>query len=110
MILVGERRSEQRHDLVAHHLVDRPLVPVNGLHHPLEHGIKNLARLLGVAISEQLHRALEVGEEDRDLFALALKGGLGRKDLLGEVLWRIGLGRCEPQFGCCLRRDGLPAL
>src|SRR5207249_9837536 len=106
----GYASSRQRHDAIAHYLVDRPLVPVNGAHHQPEHEIKTLARILRVALSEQLHRALEVGEEDRDLCALALKGGLGRKDLLGEVLWRIGLGRCEPQFGCCVRRDGLPAL
>jgi hypothetical protein len=47
VILVGERRAEQRHDPVAHHLVDGALVAVHGLHHALEHGIEDLARLLG---------------------------------------------------------------
>ena len=59
---------------------------MDGLHHPLEHGIEELARLLGVPVGEQLHRALEVGEEHRDLLALALEGGLRGEDLLGEVL------------------------
>ena len=86
MILVGERRAEERHDAVAHHLVHGALVAVDGLHHPLEHGVEELARLLGIAVGEQLHRALEVGEEDGDLLALALEGGLGGEDLLGEVL------------------------
>jgi hypothetical protein len=31
-----------------------------------------LARLFGIAVGEQLHGALEVGEEDRDVLALAL--------------------------------------
>ena len=71
VVLVGERRAEERHDPVAHHLVDGALVAVDGLHHPLEDGVEELARLLGVAVGEQLHRALEVGEEHRDLLALA---------------------------------------
>jgi hypothetical protein len=57
-----------------------------------EDQIEYLAGLLGVAVGEQLHRALEVSEEDRDLLALALQRGLGREDLLGEVLGRVALG------------------
>ena len=74
VVLVGQRRAEERHDPVAHHLVDGALVAVDGLHHPLEDRVEELARLLGVAVGEQLHRALEVGEEDRDLLALAFEG------------------------------------
>ena len=95
MILVGERRAEERHDPVAHHLVDGALVAVDGLHHALEHGVEELARLLGIAVGEQLHRALEVGEEHGDLLALALEGGLGGEDPLGEVLRRVDVGRRE---------------
>ena len=78
VVLVGERRAEERHDPVAHHLVDRALVAVDRLHHALEHRVEELARLLGIAVGEQLHRALEVGEEDGDLLALALEGGSSR--------------------------------
>ena len=76
VILVRERRAEQRHDAVAHHLVDGALVAMDGLHHPFEHRVEELARLLGIAVGEQLHRALEVGEEHRDLLALAFEGAL----------------------------------
>ena len=100
MVLVGERRAEEGHDPVAHDLVDRALVAVDGLHHPLEDGVEELARLLGVAVGEELHRALQVGEEHRDLLALAFEGGLRGEDLLGEVLRRVGL-----RVGCA--RDGL---
>jgi hypothetical protein len=72
MVLVGERRAEERHDPVAHDLVDRALVSVNGLHHVLKNRVQELPRLLGIAVGEQLHRALQVGEEDGDLLALAL--------------------------------------
>jgi len=88
---MGEGRAEERHDPVAHHLIYRALVAVNRLHHPLNDGIENLSRLLGIAIGQQLHRALEVSEEDRDLFALALQGGLRVEDPLRKVLRRVGL-------------------
>ena len=74
MVLVGHGRAEERHDPVAHDLVDGALVAVDGLHHPLEDRIEELPGLLGVAVGQQLHRALEVGEEDRDLLALAFEG------------------------------------
>jgi hypothetical protein len=92
MIFVGDRCTEEGHDPVAHHLVDGALVAVNGLHHPLENRIEDLARLLRIAVSEELHRALEVREENRHLFALPLKRRLGVDDPLGKVLRRIGLG------------------
>ena len=95
MVLVGERGAEERHDPVAHHLVDRALVAVDGLHHAFEHGVEQLARLLGIAVGEQLHRALEVGEEHGDLLALAFEGRLRGEDLLGEVLGRVGFGAAE---------------
>ena len=99
MVLVGDRRAEERHDPVAHHLVDGALVVMDGLHHPLEDGVEELPRLLGVAVGEQLHRALQVGEEDRDLLALALEGALRGENLLGEVLGGVGLGELESRAG-----------
>jgi len=71
VILVRERRTEERHYAVAHHLVHGALVAMDRLHHPFEHGVEDLARLLGIAVGEQFHRALEVREEDRHLLALA---------------------------------------
>ena len=76
VVLVGERRAEEGHDAVAHHLVDGAFVAVDGLHHSLEHRVEELARLLGIAVGEQLHGALEVGEEHGDLLALAFQSRL----------------------------------
>jgi len=101
VILVGERRAEEGHDAVAHDLVDGPFVAVDGLHHPLEHGIEDLARLLGIAVGEQLHGALEVGEEHGDLLALALQRCLGRQDLLCEVARGVGLRGGEARLRGC---------
>jgi hypothetical protein len=69
VVLVGNWRAEEGHDSVAQHLVDGPLVAVHGVHQDAEHGVEEPARLLGVPIGEQLHRALQVGEEDRHLLA-----------------------------------------
>ena len=71
------------------------------LHHAFEHGIENHAGFLGVAVGEQLHRALEVGKQHGDLLAFAFERGLGGEDLLGEVLGGITRWRSE-----LLRRRG----
>jgi len=92
VILVGQRRPEERHDPVAHHLIHGALVAVDGLHHVLEDGVENLAGLLGITVGQQLHRSFQVGEQHGHLFALALERGLGREDLLGEVFGRVALG------------------
>ena len=86
VVLMPDRRSEQRHDPIAHHLVDGALVVMDGFHHPLEHRVEQLPRLLGVAVGEQLHGPLEVGEEHGDLLPLAFESALRGEDLLGEVL------------------------
>ena len=49
------------------------LEAMDGFHHVLEHGVEKLARLLGITVGEQLHGALEVGEEDGHLFAFAFE-------------------------------------
>ena len=85
MVLMGNRRPKQGHDAVAHDLVDGAFIAVHGGHHALEHGVEKLAGLFGVAVGQQLHRALQVGKQHRDLFALAFEGGLGGEDFLGQI-------------------------
>jgi hypothetical protein len=51
-----------------HHLIHCGFVVVDGLHHALEKGIEELVRILGVAIHEQFHRALQIVEKHRNLF------------------------------------------
>jgi hypothetical protein len=91
VILVREGRAEERHDAVTHHLVDRALITVDGLHHPLENRIEDRARLLGVPIGQQLHRAFEVGEQDGYLLAFAFECGFRREDAFGKMLRRVSL-------------------
>jgi hypothetical protein len=76
VVLVGDGGAEKRHDAVAHDLVHGALVAVHGFHHQVEDRIQELPRFFGVAVGEQLHGALEVGEQDGDLLALAFQGRL----------------------------------
>jgi hypothetical protein len=62
MVLVGQRRAEERHDAVTHDLVHGPLVAVDGPHHELEDRVEELASFLGITVGEELHRALEVSK------------------------------------------------
>ena len=101
VVLVGERRAEQRHDPVAHDLVHRALVAMDRVHHVLEHRIEELARVLGIAVGQQFHRTLQVREQHGDLLALAFQGGLGGEDLLGQMLRGVAL-----RGGRLGRRDG----
>ena len=85
-------RAEERHDPVAHDLVHRARVAVDGFHHGLEHRIENPPRVLGIALGEHLHGALEIGEHHGDLLALALELAPTADDPLGQVRWRVDLG------------------
>ncbi len=88
VVFVGERRPEQRHDSVTQHLVDGAFVVVHRLHHPLEHWIKQFARVLGIPVGEQFHGALDVSEQHRHLFTLALERLPRLEDPLGKVARR----------------------
>src|SRR6516225_3124162 len=92
VVLVGQWRPEERHDPIPCHLVDRALVAMDRLHHVLEDWVQELSGLLGIAVRQQLHRSLRVGEEDRDLLPLALERGLRRQDALRQMLGGIGNG------------------
>jgi hypothetical protein len=62
VIFVGDRCTEECHDPITYYSVDGALVVVDGIHHTFEDGVEELPRLLGVATSQQLHRAAQVGE------------------------------------------------
>ena len=108
VVLVGDRRPEQRHDAVAHHLVDGALVVMDGLHHPLEDRVEELPRLLGVPVGEQLHRPLRSAKSTVTCLRSPFEGGLRGEDLLGEVLGGVGLGRCEPSLTPAAAPTGCP--
>jgi len=57
VVSVGHRDTERRHDPVAHDLIHRALVMMDGLHHPLQDRIEESLRLLGVPVAQQFHGA-----------------------------------------------------
>ena len=62
MILVRQRRAENRHDAVTHHMVHSAFIAVYSVHDLVDNRIDELARFLRVAVSKEFHRAFEVGE------------------------------------------------
>ena len=74
MILVGDRRAEEGHNPIAHNPVHGALIAVDRLDHAFEHRVEELLRVLRVAVSKQLHRALNIREQHGDLLPLTLKG------------------------------------
>ena len=102
VVLVCDRRAEQRHDAVAGELVDGALEAVDALAQDREEALQDPSPFLGVASLGQLHRTHHVREEDGDLLALALERFAPRADLLREVVrsqraW-IGSGGCAARL------------
>jgi hypothetical protein len=71
MVLMRQRGAEQRYNAVTHDLVHGALIAVHRRHHVLDDRVEQLAGFFGVAVGQQFHRALQVGEEDGDPLALA---------------------------------------
>ena len=72
VVLVGDRGAEDGHDPVAGELVDGALEAGHGLGQHREEALHDLAPLLRVLLLGQVHRAADVGEQDRDLLALGV--------------------------------------
>jgi hypothetical protein len=70
---------------------------MHGLDHALQDRVQQLSGLFGIAVSQQLHGAFEIGEQHRDLLALAFQGGAGSQDLLREMRGGVCLGSLGPR-------------
>src|SRR5262245_21507641 len=89
VVLVSDRRAEQRHDAVAGELVDGTLEAVDAVREDREEPIQDPVPLLGVDALGDVHRSLHVGEEHRHLFTLAFERASGREDPLPQVRGRV---------------------
>jgi hypothetical protein len=76
MVLVSDRSAEECHDAVTEELVHRAFVAVHLGQHDLERVRHQRVDNLGVEPGRECGEAGDVNEQDRDLFALALQGGL----------------------------------
>ena len=71
MILVRDRRAEQREDAVAGGLHDVTVVAMDRVDHQPQRWVNDRTGLLGVEVLHQLHRTLDVGKQRRHRLALA---------------------------------------
>ena len=92
MVFMGDGGTKQRHDAIAHDLVDGALVAVHGRHHAFQDRVEELPGVLGIAVGQEFHGALEIGKQHGDLLALAFQGTAGGEDLLREIGWGVGEG------------------
>ncbi len=89
VVLVGDRRAEERHEPVAEELVDRAFVAMHLGERGLEEAAEEDVHALGAEPLGQRGRADHVAEEHGDRLALALERAAGGEDLLGEVPRRV---------------------
>ena len=90
MVFMRQGCPKQRHDAIAHDLVDGPLIAMHGCHHALQDGIEELPGLFRIAVRQQFHRALEVGKQHGDLLPFAFEGTARGEDFLREVRRSVG--------------------
>jgi hypothetical protein len=100
IVLVGDRRAEDRQDGIAHELVDEAPMPKGRLSERFKERALERAHLLGIEPLGKGRKAGEVGEKDRDLPAVRLPLEMtGRDDRpgcgQGSRAWR----RHRPQIG-----------
>jgi hypothetical protein len=69
---MGDRGAEDRHDPVAGELVDGALEAGHRLRQQREEALHDLAPLLRVLLLGEVHRAADVGEQNRHLLALGI--------------------------------------
>jgi len=110
VVLVGDRRSEERHDPVARVLVDRALEAMHPVGQDLEEAIHDLVPLLQIDALLKIHGALDIREEHGHLLALPFQGAAEGQDLVDQVLGRVVPGDALPfqSLGPCRRHCASP--
>jgi hypothetical protein len=96
MVLVRDRRAEQREHAVAGGLHDVAVVAMDRIDHDADRWIDERASLLGIDVLDQIHRAFDIGEQRGDGFALAVESS--SFSLFGRESY--------PVFRCASRLDG----
>src|SRR5262249_1970747 len=110
VVLVGNGGAEERHDAVAQELVDRAFVAVHLPQDQLEGPVHELMHLFGIESFGNGGEPGDVSEQDGHLLAFAFQSRPGGENFLGEVRWRVALGRGEACGWRGRRGQGLTAL
>ena len=95
VVFVSQRCAEQREDAVAHGLCHVALVAMDRVHHELECGVDDRARVFRVEVFDEGHRALDVGEQrgDRLAFAVDAPAGFERNLFSANTVGQMSRGR-----------------
>ena len=96
IILVGDRRTPDRHDRVADELLDRAAVALDDLARRREVAREELTDILGVPVLGCGGEANEVGEEDRDEASFGLRRGSQGHAAAGTVGLAVAPGVPAP--------------
>ena len=86
VILMRDRRAEQRHHAVAGELVDRALEPMHAVGRDPEKVFDDTEPSFGIEPLGEGHRAFDIGEQHGDVLALAFQRRPRLADLVGEML------------------------
>jgi hypothetical protein len=92
VVFVGDGGTEQGHNAIAKHLVDSALEAVHGVHHVVDGGVEELLGGFRIKTTDEFRRVFKIGEQHRDLLALAFEASFGGQDFLGQIWRRIGKG------------------
>ena len=82
--------TKERHDAIAHDLVDGAFIAMHRLHHALQDGVEQLPGLLRVALGQEFQRTFEIRKQHGDLLALAFEGTARGENFFGQVGRRVG--------------------
>jgi hypothetical protein len=72
---------------------------MHGVHHALQHGIKEVPGFLRITIGQQCHGALHVGKQHRDLLPFAFQRTAGGEDFLREIRRGVAEGGRSGRYG-----------
>src|SRR5712692_4961549 len=98
MVFMGNGRAEQGKDAIARVLDHVAFIAMDRIHHELDGWIDNGARLFGIEVFHEVHRAFDVGKKGSYGFAFAVRGGtrfpccLLGPNALGKVRGRVANG------------------
>ena len=93
VVLVRDRRAEQRHETVAQELIDGALVAMDLSQRAVEEAAQQRVHFVGAELLGERRRTDDVAEQHGHRLALALQGAARREDLFGEMPGRIGFRR-----------------
>src|SRR5262249_8235748 len=110
MILMSDRRPEQRHDAVAEELIDGALVAMDFGQHQLEGTSHESVHVLRIQPIGHRGESRHVDKEHGDLLALAFESALRSEDLLGEMLRGVGRWKGRTSRGWAGGAYGLATL